>query len=407
MKRPELLAPAGDLEKLKMAVLYGADAVFLAGKDFGLRAYAGNFTRQEMEEGIGFAAAHGAKVYVTVNIFPHNEDLALLPAYLESLAEIGVDAIIAADPGVVDLALKHVPTLPLHLSTQANTTNYASARFWFAQGVKRIVLARELSQAEIKEIRQKTSGELEIFVHGAMCISYSGRCLLSNYMAGRDANRGECAQPCRWGYALVEEKRPGQYFPIEEDQRGTYVFNSFDLSLLEHIPEAAALELDSLKIEGRMKSVNYVATIVKAYKAALTAYYENPADYNFDPAWAREVAKVSHRDYASGFFFGRPGAESHNLATSNYRRDYDFVGVVTDFDATKGLALIEQRNKFSLGEEVEVSGPNTAPFTFTLERIYDQDFQAVDAAPHPQQKLWVPVDRPVEVYSLVRREKRG
>ncbi len=407
MKRPELLAPAGDMEKLKMAVLYGADAVYLAGKDFGLRAYAGNFTRQEMEEGVSFAASRGVKAYVTVNIFAHNEDLANLPAYLENLAEIGVDGIIAADPGVLDLARRHVPGLPVHLSTQANTTNYASAGFWFSQGVKRIVLARELSQAEIREIRQKTAGELEIFVHGAMCISYSGRCLLSNYMAGRDANRGECAQPCRWGYALVEEKRPGQYFPVEEDRRGTYVFNSFDLSLLEHIPEVAALEVDSLKIEGRMKSVNYVASVVKAYKATLTHYYANPSAYQFDPAWARELAKVSNRGFASGFFFGPPGVSAHNLEDSDYRRDYDFVGVVTDFDAARGLALIEQRNKFALGEELEISGPNTDPFTFSLERIYDLGFQAVDAAPHPQQKLWVPVDRPVEAYSLVRREKRG
>lgn len=390
-----------------MAVLYGADAVYLAGKAFGLRAFAGNFTEQEMLEGVKFAAAHGVKVYVTVNIFPHNRDLPELPSYLESLAGIGAAGVIAADPGVVDMALKVAPHLPVHLSTQANTTNHASARFWFDQGVKRIVLARELSREEIREVREKTAGELEIFVHGAMCMSYSGRCLLSNYLAGRDANQGECAQPCRWGYALVEEKRPGLYFPVEEDHRGTYIFNSFDLSLLEHIPEVADLEINSLKIEGRMKSVNYVATVVKAYRTALDVYYADPGSYQFDPGLAQEIAKVSHRDYSTGFFFGRPGGEAHNLATSGYRRDYDFVGVVHEYDPARGLALVEQRNKFSAGEELEIMGPKTEAFSVMVHQIFDEKLHRIESAPHAQQKLWIPLNKSVEKYSLVRREKRN
>ncbi|HEX3014759.1 MAG TPA: U32 family peptidase [Desulfobacteria bacterium] len=404
-RRPELLAPAGDLEKLKMAVVYGADAVYLAGKDFGLRAYAGNFTRDQMRKGVEFAAGHGVKVYVTVNIFPHNADLAQLPEYLTDLAELGVNGLIVADPGVVNLVLKHVPQLPVHLSTQANTTNYASADFWFSLGVKRIVLARELSIQEIQEIRNKVAGELEIFVHGAMCMSYSGRCLLSNYLAGRDANRGECAQPCRWGYALAEEKRPGQYFPLEEDTRGTYIFNSYDLSLLEHIPELVELGLDSFKIEGRMKSVNYVATVVKAYRQALDAYLADPDGYRFDPGLAQEIVKVSHRDYSTGFLFGRPGAEAHNLVTSGYRREYDFVGVVKAYDSGRGMALVEQRNKFSVGDKLEFTGPNTEPLGQSPEKMYDEGFAAIEAAPHAQQQVWIPVDAPVEVYSLVRRER--
>ena len=395
------------MEKLKMAALYGADAVYLAGKEFGLRAFAGNFSEQEMAEGIKFAALYGVKVYVTVNIFPHNSDLAGLQDYLDRLGALGVDGVIAADPGVVDTVLRCAPKLPVHLSTQANTTNYASAGFWFNQGVKRIVLARELSHEEIREIREKTSGELEIFVHGAMCMSYSGRCLLSNYLAGRDANRGECAQPCRWGYALVEEKRPGQYFPVEEDERGTYVFNSFDLSLLEHIPEVLGLGIDSLKLEGRMKSVNYVATVVKAYRSALDAYYADPGAYQFKQSWAQEIAKVSHRDYSTGFFFGRPGAEAHNLASSGYRRDYDFVGVVQEYDAARGMALVEQRNKFSAGETLEISGPKTDPVSVRADKIYDENFARVEAAPHAQQKLWIPVGAPVERYGLVRRERKN
>ncbi len=407
LKRPELLAPAGDLEKLKMAVIYGADAVYLAGQAFGLRAFAGNFTPEEMRSGLEFARSRGAKVYVTVNIFAHNQDLRELPDYLKNLSELGVDAIIAADAGVVDLALRHTPGLAVHLSTQANTTNYSSADFWFRQGVKRIVLARELSAQEIKEIRQKVSGELEIFVHGAMCMSYSGRCLLSNYLTGRDANRGECAQPCRWGYALVEEKRPGQYFPIEEDQRGSYIFNSYDLSLLQHIPQVAGLGVNSLKIEGRMKSINYVATVVKAYREALDAYYTDPGEYQVNPAWAADIAKVSHREYSTGFLFGRPGADAHNLNSSGYTRDYDFVGLVLAYDPEKGMALVEQRNKFSLGDKLEISGPKTAAIEQPVRAMYDEKLLALTTAPHAQQKIWIPVDTAVEEFSLVRRERGG
>ncbi|MDA8443286.1 MAG: U32 family peptidase [Peptococcaceae bacterium] len=406
MKRPELLAPAGDPEKLQMAVRYGADAVYLAGPSFGLRAFASNFTLAEIKAGVEFAHQRRVKVYVTVNIFAHNPDVRELPAYLASLAESNVDGIIAADPGVVDLILQKFPSLPVHLSTQANTTNYASANFWFRQGVKRIVLARELSIAEISEMRAQTQGELEIFVHGAMCMSYSGRCLLSNYMTGRDANRGECAQPCRWGYALVEEKRPGQYFAIEEDARGTYVFNSYDLSLLEHLPQVAALNVDSFKIEGRMKGINYVATVVKAYRQALDRYFANPQTYMFDQEWAAEIGKVSHREYSTGFLFGRPGAEAQNLLTSGYRRDFDFVGLVLAYDQARGMALVEQRNKISAGDVLELTGPTQASFAVTAHQLYDATMQAIDTAPHAQQKIWLPLERAAEVYSLVRREKR-
>lgn len=406
MKRPELLAPAGDLEKLQMAVVYGADAVYLAGKAFGLRAFAGNFTDEDMRAGIDFAHAHGAKVYVTVNIFAHNHDLVSLETYLQNVADMNADGLIVADPGVVDIARKTVPQVPIHLSTQANTTNYASAAFWFNLGVRRIVLARELTLPEIKEIRRQTAGELEMFVHGAMCMSYSGRCLLSNYLTGRDANRGECAQPCRWGYALVEETRPGQFLPIEEDERGTYIFNSFDLSLLEHLPQIIEAGIDSLKIEGRMKSINYVASVVKTYRQALDSYFADPKGYEFRPEWAAEIAKVSHRDYSTGFLFGRPGAEAQNMATSGYKREYDFVAVVKGFEPKRNLLLLEQRNKFSAGEVLEISGPKGEPFTVKIDKMYDENLREIMSAPHAQQKVWLPVDRvEVEEYSLVRREK--
>lgn len=405
MQKVELLAPAGNLEKLKIAVIYGADAVYLAGKSYGLRAAAGNFTAEEMIEGVDFAHARGAKVYVTVNIFAHNEDLEQLPAYLRELEEIGVDAIIVSDPGIWLIAQEIVTKMEIHISTQANNTNWASCLFWEKHGAKRIVLARELSLSEITEIRSKTKMELEMFVHGAMCISYSGRCLLSNYMTDRDANRGECAQPCRWNYALQEEKRPGHFYPIEEDERGSYIFNSQDLCLLQYLPEIIQAGVNSLKIEGRMKSIHYVATVVQAYRKALDAYYKFPQDYRFDPAWYEEITKVSHRDYTSGFLFGKPQGQDHNYDTSSYLRTFDFVGLVLDYDHNTGLAKVEQRNNFRVGDELEFTGPKTALFTQQLESIFDENGESVTVAPHPRQVVQIPVAQPVQPWDLVRRAK--
>lgn len=406
-KKIELLAPAGNLEKLQIAVVYGADAVYLGGQAFGLRAAAGNFTQDEMSKGLDFAHSHGAKVYVTVNIFAHNQDLEQLPSYLRQLESLGVDGLIISDPGVWKIAQEIDVKIPLHVSTQANTTNWASCAFWEGLGAERIVLARELSLEEIKEIRSRVGLELEVFVHGAMCISYSGRCLLSNYMAGRDANRGECAQPCRWNYALLEEKRPGYYYPIEEDERGSYVFNSQDLCLLPYLPELIEAGVDSIKIEGRMKSIHYVATVVQAYRRALDSYYSDPKGYKPDPAWYNEITKVSHRDYTSGFLFGKPQGEDHNYETSSYLRSYDFVGLVLDYDSKDGQATVEQRNNFRVGDELEISGPHTPLFVQKLSEMWDKSGEAIDIAPHPRQIVRFPVIKPVKKWDLIRRAKDG
>ncbi len=405
MKKVELLAPAGNLEKLKMAIHYGADAVYLGGKNYGLRAAAGNFTTEEMVEGVRFAHARQAKVYVTVNIFAHNEDLHGLEEYLRELENIGVDGIIISDPGILFIAQEIITKTEIHLSTQANTTNWASSKFWQKQGIKRIVLARELSLHEIKEIREKTDVELEVFVHGAMCMSYSGRCLLSNYMADRDANRGECAQPCRWNYALVEEKRPGLYYPIEEDERGSYIFNSQDLCLIEYLPDLIKAGVDSFKIEGRMKSSHYVATVVYAYRKALDSYYQDPVNYTFNPQWYEEILKVSHRDYTTGFLFGKPTAKAHNYGTSSYLRYYDFVGLVLDYDPLIGWATVEQRNNFRVGDKLEFMGPETELFQEVLTTMTDETGIPIEVAPHPQQIVKIPVAKPVKPWDLIRRTK--
>ncbi|MDT3699139.1 MAG: U32 family peptidase [Thermincola sp.] len=405
MKKPELLAPAGDLEKLIMAVRYGADAVYIGGSQFGLRAAAGNFEPAQMAEGISFAHKFGARVYVTVNIFAHNRHLKALPEYLQELRQLGADAILISDPGVFSIARQTVPDLPIHISTQANTTNWAGVLFWKNQGAERVVLARELSLKEIREIKDNVDIELETFVHGAMCMSYSGRCLISSYLTGRSANLGECAQPCRWKYALVEETRPGQYFPIEEDERGSYIFNSMDLCMIEHIPAMLKAGIESLKIEGRMKSVHYVATVVSAYRKAIDKYIADPAGYSFDPAWLAEINKVSHREFTTGFFFGRDSFKGENTATSGYRRDYDFVGVVKAYLPDQGKAVIEQRNKFSVGEVLEITGPETPLFTQQVTGMTDKGGNILETAPHPQQVIIIPVDRPVEPLDMLRREK--
>ncbi len=407
MKKAELLAPAGNLEKLKMAVHYGADAVYLGGKEYGLRAFAGNFSVPEIAEGVIYAHRRQAKVYVTINIFAHNKDLEGLENYLAALSEINVDGLIISDPGVLDIAQRTVPQMDLHLSTQANTTNWASARFWQSRGVKRIVLARELSLAEIAKIREHVEAELEVFVHGAMCISYSGRCLLSNYLAERDANKGECAQPCRWHYTLTEEKRPGLYYPVQEDERGSYIFNSHDLCLLPHLPALIKTGVNSLKIEGRMKSAYYTAIVVNAYRKALDAYYADPDNYVLDPKWYEELCKVSHRSYTTGFLFGKPQTGDHNYGTSNYVRSYDFVGVALSYDEGSGWVTAEQRNHFKVGEELEFIGPQTDMFCYKLSVMEDLEGVALEAAPHPQQIVRFPVNQRVFPGDLIRRAKDG
>lgn len=402
-KKVELLAPAGNLEKLKMAVIYGADAVYLAGQAFGLRAFADNFTGPELVKGVEFAQRRGVKVYITVNIFAHNQDLKELPNYLRELEALGVDGIIFSDPGVWQIAQEIGSTLNLHLSTQANTTNWASARFWESQDVKRIILARELSLEEIQEIRTKVNLELEVFVHGAMCVSYSGRCLLSNYFTGRDANLGECAQPCRWRYALVEEKRPGEYYPLFEDQRGTYLLNSQDLCLIRYLPELIKAGVNSFKIEGRMKSIHYVATVVKVYREVLDAYYANPDQFIFQEKWLQELAKVSHRDYSTGFLLGKP---NQNYATSAYRRTHDFIGLVRDYDPLAKLAQVEQRNNFQVGEKVEIMGAETKLFSQEIRELFSETGEVLTCAPHPQQIVCLRVEHPVKSWDIIRREKR-
>lgn len=406
MKKPELLAPAGDMEKLKVAVAYGADAVYIGGRHFGLRAGAGNFNEEELASGVEYAHKHKVKVYVTANIFAHNDDLKQLPAFLETIGKAEADGVIVSDPGVLAICRRQLPEMPVHLSTQANATNWAAVAFWTEQGVKRIILARELSLKEIEEIHRRMAGvELEMFVHGAMCVSYSGRCLLSNYFTGRDANRGDCAQSCRWKYALMEEKRPGLFLPIREDDRGTYILSAGDLCLLRYIPELAAAGIDSFKIEGRMKSVHYVAGVVKAYREAIDGYYggERAA---WDPQYGLdELSKVSHRAFSTGFLFDRPGETEQVDSDGLYRREYSFIGLVKSYNPDTGMALVEQRNHFSLGDRIEIMTPVGKPFQQTIDRIYDQEGNAVSTAPHPQQLLEIPVTRQVSPYSLLRKLK--
>lgn len=407
MKKIELLAPAGDLEKLKIAIDYGADAVYFGGEMFSLRAGAGNLTIEEIKEGVEYAHSRGKKAYLTVNIYAHNEDIKPFEEYLNKIKDIAIDAFLVSDPGIMLLIKEAIPNAELHLSTQANMTNFKTAEFWHQQGIKRIVLARELTFKEIKELRSKMPEEMEIeaFVQGAMCISYSGRCLLSNFMIERDANRGQCAHPCRWKYSLVEEQRPGEYFPIEEDERGTYILNSRDLCMIDHIPELIDAGIVSAKIEGRMKSVFYVATIVSAYRKAIDAYYDDPENYVFNEEWLSELKKVSHRQFTTGFYFDRPTNKDQDYQTSAYTREYSFVGLVKSYNPQTEMALVEQRNKMSIGEEIEIFGPNWHSFTQTLEIMLNEDGDAVESAPHPQQLLQIKVAHPVTAGFMLRKRK--
>ncbi|MBE6106652.1 U32 family peptidase [Anaerovibrio lipolyticus] len=404
IKKPELLAPAGNMEKLKMALIYGADAVYLGGKAFGLRAFGGNFDYDELKEAVDFAHKLGRKVYVTVNIFPHNNDMEKLPEYLAYLNEIKVDAMLIADLGIFTLAKKYAPDTDIHISTQANNTNWVTVNTWADMGASRVVLAREMSLGEIRTIREKSPVELEMFVHGAMCISYSGRCLMSNYMTGRDANRGSCAQACRWKYALVEEKRPGQYFPIEEDDRGTYFFNSKDMCLLPHIGDVIDSGVDSLKIEGRMKSVHYAASIVKAYRAAIDSYCEDPEHFELKQEWIDELGKVSHRQYTTGFYYNKPTEDDQIYGTTSYEQTSDFVGLVLSYDEATGYAMVEQRNNMKKGQEIEVFQPTLPGYRMILDEMYNDEGELIDVAPHPQQLVKMKMAQPVEPYTILRRD---
>lgn len=404
MKKPELLAPAGSLEKLKMALLYGADAVFMGGKTFGLRAFSNNFDEEQLKEGIEFAHSLQKKAYITVNIFPHNEDLVELPAYIKFLADNHADAVIVSDLGVYRIVREVAPNLAIHISTQANNTNWSSVLCWQELGASRVVLARELSLAEIDTIREKVNIQLEAFVHGAMCISYSGRCLMSNYFTDRDANRGECAQPCRWNFNLVEEKRPGEYFPVMEDERGTYIFNSKDLCLLPHLPELITSGLDSFKIEGRMKSVHYVATVVKVYRDAIDAYMADPEKFTIKSEWLEEVQKISHRAYTTGFYFNKTTKDDQIYGSSSYEQTHDFIGLVKSYDENTGLAVVEQRNNMKVGQQIEIMQPLAATFSQEITEMFDMDGTPILAAPHPQQLIMMRMASPVKEFSMLRRQ---
>lgn len=406
IKKPELLAPAGNLEKLKVAFAYGADAVYMSGKQFGLRAFAGNFENDEIRKAIQYAHSIGKKVYITMNIFAHNDDFKGIQEYMEFLSEIEVDAVIISDPGILSLARKIMPNIPIHMSTQANNTNWYSANFWHEQGVRRIILARELSLKEILEIRQNTPKtlELETFVHGAMCISYSGRCLLSNVFTGRDANRGECAHPCRWKYSIVEEKRPGEYYPVFEDERGTYIMNSKDLCMIEYIPELINAGINGFKIEGRMKSSYYVATVVQAYRKEIDSYFSDPEGYNMDPDSLEEIKKASHRPFTTGFYFRKPTAQDHQYLDSHYIRQYNFVGMVRGYDREQGLVEVEQRNYFEVGDQLEIMIPGEGYIEYKVNTLLDENRQPILKAPHPQQTVYLPLDREIKPYSIMRKK---
>lgn len=384
MRKPEILAPAGNLEKLITAIDFGADAVYLGGSKLNLRAFADNFTTEDIKIGVKYAHDRGKKVYVTLNVFPHNDDIIGIENYLKELEALKVDALIVSDPGIIMTAREVVPNLELHLSTQANNVNWKSAMFWHSIGVKRIVLARELSLVEIEEIRKNVSSscELEAFVHGSMCMSYSGRCLLSNYMTGRDANRGACAQPCRYKYYLMEEKRPGEYFQVIEDDKGSYIMNSKDLCMIEHIPELVKSGIYSFKIEGRMKSSYYVAAVVKAYRQAVDTYFEDPKSYKFDQSLLEMLMKVSHRDYHTGFYFDEPKKQIYE--TSSYIRDYDIVGVVKHYDPLTNVVTVEQRNKVLKGDNLEVLSPDGSGISVCVNNMTDESNNNIDSAPRAQ-----------------------
>ena len=404
--RPELLIPANNLEVLKIAVMYGADAVYIGGEAFGLRAKAKNFTSEDMKAGIEFAHEHGVKVFVTANILAHNSDLDGVRRYMEELKEIKPDALIIADPAIFTIAKEVCPEIEIHISTQANNTNYGTFNFWHSLGAKRVVTARELSLYEIKQIRENIPKDLEIetFIHGAMCISYSGRCLLSSFMAHRDANRGACTHPCRWKYAVVEESRPGEYMPVYENERGTYIFNSKDLCMIEHIPEMMESGIDSFKVEGRMKTALYVATVARTYRMAIDDYKKSPEYYQSRiPFYKSEIAKCTYRQYTTGFFFGKPDENTQIYDSNTYVKEYTYLGIIGEKN-DKGYR-IEQRNKFSVGETIEVMKPDGRNIEAVVKGIYDEDGNERESAPHPKEVLYVDLGIELDEYDILRRSE--
>lgn len=409
MRKTELLIPASSLEVLKTAVMFGADAVYIGGEAFGLRAKAKNFSAEEMAEGVRFAHSYGKRVYVTANILAHNRDLAGVREYFLELKEIEPDALIISDPGIFAIAKDVMPETEIHISTQANNTNYGTFLFWHKLGAKRVVTARELSLEEIKEIRTHIPEEMEIesFVHGAMCISYSGRCLLSSFMAGRDANQGACTHPCRWKYAVVEESRPGEYMPVYENERGTYIFNSKDLCMIEHIPELMESGIDSFKIEGRMKTALYVATVARTYRMAIDDYQKDPEYYrNRIPYYKEEIAKCTYRKYTTGFFFGKPNEETQIYDSNTYIKGYTYLGIVGEESAKlPGYYRMEQRNKFSVGETIEIMKPDGRNIEVVVTDIRDEEGNPQESAPHPKQVLYVRLGEDASLYDILRRRE--
>ncbi len=399
----ELLAPAGNFEKLQAALIYGADAVYIGGKNFSLRAYGDNFTEEEILQAVEFAHKRNKKIYVATNIFAHNTDVAELEDYFKFLDNAGVDAVLISDLGIFSLAKSVTKNLQLHISTQANVTNWRSVLFFQELGASRVVLARELTEPEILEIKSKTNAELEIFVHGAMCISYSGRCYLSHYLTGRDGNQGACTHSCRWKYSLVEEQREGEYFSVGEDSHGAYIMNSKDLCLLPHLDKVIESGVSSLKIEGRMKSVNYVAGVVKIYRAAIDSYFENPANFSVKTDWLEELNKIAHRPYTTGFFIS-DNQPTQIYDTSKPKQTSTFLGIVRNFDAEKNLVTVEQRGKFSVGDSVEFFQPHGKTLQQKISVMFDAEGQEISSAPHAQQIVKIPVVAPVEIWSLLRTQ---
>lgn len=404
MKKPELLVPASSFEGLKTAVRYGADAVYIGGEVFGLRAKAKNFSLEEMKEGVEFAHRYNVKVYVTANILAHNSDIEPVKAYFNDLKKVKPDALIIADPAIFTIAKEMLPDMELHISTQANNTNYGTYNFWHSLGAKRVVSARELSISEIKDIRNHIPDDLEIetFVHGAMCISYSGRCLLSSFMAGRDANKGACTHPCRWKYAVVEESRPGQYMPVEENERGTYIFNSKDLCMIDHIPELVDAGIDSFKIEGRMKTALYVATVARTYRMAIDDYFENPKKYEENiPKYKTLISQCTYRQYTTGFFFGKPDETTQIYDCNVYERDYVYLGISGE-PLEDGSFVIEQKNKFCVGDKIEIMKADGRDIEANVISITDQDGVAMESCPHPKQIITIKLDQVPEAGDILR-----
>lgn len=403
LQKPEVLAPAGDFERLISAVQYGADAVYLGGKAFGMRATPANFDEEELKRAVEYAHKHGVKVYLTCNTLPRNNEIEYFPDYIRYAEQIGIDACIANDIGVLMMLKEHAPGMEIHISTQAGIVNYQTARAFYELGAKRVVLARELSLEEVAQIREKTPPELEIevFVHGAMCMSVSGRCLISNYLVDRDANRGECAQPCRWGYHLVEEKRPGQYYPVFEDEAGSYILNAKDLCMIEYIDKLAKAGVTSLKIEGRAKSAYYVAVVTNAYRCAVDQFWNDPEHFNLEPWLLEEVKKVSHRRYSTGFYFGKPDQYYEN---GGYLREYDVVAVV---DACEnGWMYATQKNKLSIGEKVEILSPRAKPVVMKIESLFDDEGNPVDSTPHPHMRFRIQTEVVVPPGSMIRKARK-